>query len=157
MRYCATSFRIFSRCVMTSVNNLETANWTHEKGADPDSGYVMLHSDPATGTDLLVRFPAGHVIAPHFHESNGTETGCAPGRRPRPRFWPQLLPGGKTLLVTGVARPGDSVDQQTVDTLSSQDGLAGDLQGTVNQKRIGRGESESSAFDLRAAASRSSQ
>jgi quercetin dioxygenase-like cupin family protein len=70
MRYCATSFRIFSRCVMTSVNNLETANWTHEKGADPDSGYVMLHSDPATGTDLLVRFPAGHVIAPHFHESN---------------------------------------------------------------------------------------
>jgi quercetin dioxygenase-like cupin family protein len=31
----------------------------------------MVHTDPATGgMDLLVRFPAGHVIAPHFHDSN---------------------------------------------------------------------------------------
>jgi quercetin dioxygenase-like cupin family protein len=52
------------------VTNL-AANWTHEKG-DP-AGYegVMLHADQTTGgMDLLVRFPAGHVIAPHFHDSN---------------------------------------------------------------------------------------
>jgi quercetin dioxygenase-like cupin family protein len=31
----------------------------------------MLHANETTGgLDLLVRFPAGHVIAPHFHESN---------------------------------------------------------------------------------------
>jgi quercetin dioxygenase-like cupin family protein len=53
------------------VTDLATANWTHEKGAAAGSESVMLHSDPATGgMDLLVRFPSGHVIAPHFHESN---------------------------------------------------------------------------------------
>jgi uncharacterized cupin superfamily protein len=32
---------------------------------------VLLHTDSTTGgMDLLVRFPAGHVIAPHFHDSN---------------------------------------------------------------------------------------
>ena len=31
----------------------------------------MLHSDKASGgIDLLVRFPPGQVIAPHFHDSN---------------------------------------------------------------------------------------
>lgn len=31
----------------------------------------MLHTDKTTGgIDLLVRFPAGHVIPPHFHDSN---------------------------------------------------------------------------------------
>jgi quercetin dioxygenase-like cupin family protein len=53
------------------IVNLETANWTAEKGAPADSSGVMLRTDPATGgMDLLVRFPAGHVIAPHFHDSN---------------------------------------------------------------------------------------
>ena len=53
------------------VVNLDTANWTHEKGAADGSEGVMLRTDPATGgMDLLVRFPAGHVIPPHFHESN---------------------------------------------------------------------------------------
>jgi len=52
------------------VTNLDTANWTHEKGA-ADSEGVMLRTDAATGgMDLLVRFPAGHVIPAHFHESN---------------------------------------------------------------------------------------
>jgi quercetin dioxygenase-like cupin family protein len=53
------------------VTNLDTAKWTRDKG-DP-AGYegVMLHADQANGgMDLLVRFPAGHVIAPHSHESN---------------------------------------------------------------------------------------
>ena len=45
------------------VVNLETANWTESS--------VMLHTDASTGAmDLLVRFPAGHVIAPHSHDSN---------------------------------------------------------------------------------------
>jgi quercetin dioxygenase-like cupin family protein len=53
------------------IVNLDTANWTHENGAPADSSGVMLRTDPATGAmDLLVRFPAGHVIAPHFHDSN---------------------------------------------------------------------------------------
>ena len=53
------------------VINLDTANWTHEKGAVAGSEGVMVHADPVTnGMELLVRFPAGHVIAPHFHDSN---------------------------------------------------------------------------------------
>jgi quercetin dioxygenase-like cupin family protein len=53
------------------VINPDTASWTHEKGDPPGSEGVMIHSDPATGgIDLLVRYPAGHVIAPHFHDSN---------------------------------------------------------------------------------------
>jgi quercetin dioxygenase-like cupin family protein len=53
------------------VVNLDSANWTREKGAPEDSGGVVLHNDPETGgMDLLVRFPAGHVISPHFHDSN---------------------------------------------------------------------------------------
>jgi quercetin dioxygenase-like cupin family protein len=53
------------------VVNLDTANWTHEKGAAADSEGVMLRADAVTGgMDLLVRFPAGHVIPAHFHDSN---------------------------------------------------------------------------------------
>jgi quercetin dioxygenase-like cupin family protein len=53
------------------VTNLDTANWTTEKGDPAGSEGVMLHVDPTTGgMDLLVRFPSGHVIAPHFHDSN---------------------------------------------------------------------------------------
>jgi quercetin dioxygenase-like cupin family protein len=53
------------------VTNLSTANWIREKGAEAGSEGVMLHADPKTGgMELLVRFPAGHVIAPHFHNSN---------------------------------------------------------------------------------------
>jgi quercetin dioxygenase-like cupin family protein len=51
--------------------NLDTAQWTHEKGDPAGSEGVMIHTDPKTGgMDLLVRFPAGHIIAPHFHDSN---------------------------------------------------------------------------------------
>jgi quercetin dioxygenase-like cupin family protein len=53
------------------VVNLDTANWTHEKGSADGSEGTMVHADQATGgMDLLVRFPAGHVIPPHFHDSN---------------------------------------------------------------------------------------
>ena len=53
------------------LTNLETAKWSHDKGDPPGSESVMLRMDPQThGMELLVRFPAGHVIAPHYHESN---------------------------------------------------------------------------------------
>ena len=53
------------------IVNLDTAKWTHGKNEPEGSGGVELHTDAATGgMDLLVRFPAGHVIAPHFHDSN---------------------------------------------------------------------------------------
>jgi len=51
--------------------NLSSAPWTHDKGDPPGSESVMLREDPQThGMELWVRFPAGHVIAPHYHESN---------------------------------------------------------------------------------------
>jgi quercetin dioxygenase-like cupin family protein len=51
--------------------NLDTAQWTHDKGDPPGSESVFLRQDPQTGgMDLLVRFPAGHIFAPHWHESN---------------------------------------------------------------------------------------
>jgi quercetin dioxygenase-like cupin family protein len=57
-----------SKAILT---NLDSAKWTHEKGDSAGSESVMLRDDPATGgMELLVRFPAGHVIAPHWHESN---------------------------------------------------------------------------------------
>jgi quercetin dioxygenase-like cupin family protein len=53
------------------ITNLDTAHWTHDKGEPAGSEGVMLRTDAATGgMDLLVRFPAGHVISPHSHESN---------------------------------------------------------------------------------------
>jgi len=49
------------------ISNLATAKWDHDKDGDS----VVLHADEKTGAlDLLVRFPAGHVIAPHSHDSN---------------------------------------------------------------------------------------
>jgi eukaryotic-like serine/threonine-protein kinase len=38
------------------------------------------------------------------------------------RQWPQLLPGGKLLLVTGVTGLGGNVDQETIKTVSLEDG-----------------------------------
>src|SRR5258708_3909522 len=53
------------------VTNLDSANWTREEGKGDGSESVLLGADSKTGgVDLLVRFPAGHVIPPHFHDSN---------------------------------------------------------------------------------------
>ena len=53
------------------ATNPSTAKWTHEKNDPPGSESVLLREDPQTGgMDLLVRFPAGHVIAPHWHSAN---------------------------------------------------------------------------------------
>jgi len=53
------------------VTNLADAKWTHDKGDPPGSESVFLREDAQTGgMELLVRFPAGHVIAPHWHSVN---------------------------------------------------------------------------------------
>lgn len=53
------------------ITNLADAKWTHEKGDAPGSESVMLREDAQTGAmELLVRYPAGHVFAPHWHSAN---------------------------------------------------------------------------------------
>jgi quercetin dioxygenase-like cupin family protein len=53
------------------VINPDTAAWTREKGDPAGSGRVLIRAEPKTGgVDLLVRYPAGYVIPPHFHDSN---------------------------------------------------------------------------------------
>jgi quercetin dioxygenase-like cupin family protein len=49
------------------VSNLDTAKWTQDK----ESESVLLRTEGTTGgMELMVRFPGGHVIAPHWHDSN---------------------------------------------------------------------------------------
>src|SRR6266567_550395 len=51
--------------------NLAEAKWTHDAGDPPGSETVMLREDPKTGAmELLARYPAGHVFAPHWHSVN---------------------------------------------------------------------------------------
>src|SRR5271163_1235154 len=53
------------------IINLDTANWAHGKGDPAGAESVLVRQDAATGgMELLVRFPSGHVIPPHWHESN---------------------------------------------------------------------------------------
>jgi quercetin dioxygenase-like cupin family protein len=53
------------------LSNLDTAKWTHDKGDPPGIDSVVLREDPhTTGMEMLVRFPAGHVVKPHYHDSN---------------------------------------------------------------------------------------
>ena len=53
------------------VTNIADAKWTHDKGDPPGSESVFLREDAKTGgMELLVRFPAGHVIAPQWHSAN---------------------------------------------------------------------------------------
>jgi len=53
------------------VTNLDTAAFHHDKGDPPGSESVFLREDLKTGgMELLVRYPAGHVFAAHWHESN---------------------------------------------------------------------------------------
>ena len=53
------------------ITNLSDAKWTREPGDAPGTEGVMLREDPKTGaTDLLARYPSGHVFRPHWHNSN---------------------------------------------------------------------------------------
>jgi quercetin dioxygenase-like cupin family protein len=51
--------------------NLADSKWTHDKGDPPGAESVFLRQDAQTGgMELLVRYPAGHVFAPHWHSVN---------------------------------------------------------------------------------------
>jgi len=53
------------------IVNPAEAKWSHDPGDPPGSEGVMLRQDSQTkGLELFVRFPAGHVIAPHWHDVN---------------------------------------------------------------------------------------
>ena len=53
------------------VVNLDKAKWTREAKDPPGSESVVLREDAQTGAlELLVSYAAGHVFAPHSHESN---------------------------------------------------------------------------------------
>jgi quercetin dioxygenase-like cupin family protein len=66
---CAIAFAQSS--TQPILTNLATARWTHDKGDPPGTESVLLRDDSKTGgMELLVRFPAGHVFKPHWHESN---------------------------------------------------------------------------------------
>ena len=53
------------------ATNLADAKWIHDKGDPPGAENVFLRQDPQTGgMELLVRYPAGHVFAPHWHSVN---------------------------------------------------------------------------------------
>src|SRR3989442_10100568 len=53
------------------IVNKDEAKWTHDRNDPPGSESVFLREDPATGAlELLVSYPAGHVFAPHWHDSN---------------------------------------------------------------------------------------
>jgi quercetin dioxygenase-like cupin family protein len=53
------------------TSNLADAKWTHDKGDPPGAESVFLRQDARTGgIELLVRYPAGHVFAPHWHSVN---------------------------------------------------------------------------------------
>jgi hypothetical protein len=53
------------------IANLAAAKWTHDAGDPPGSESVLLREDASSGAmELLVRYPAGHVFAPHWHSAN---------------------------------------------------------------------------------------
>lgn len=53
------------------IVNPSSAKWTREPNDPPGTEGVLLHTDQATGgMELMVRFPGGHVIRPHWHNSN---------------------------------------------------------------------------------------
>ena len=48
-----------------------TAAWEHERFDPPGAESVVLRDDAQTGgTEMLVRYPAGHKFAPHWHSAN---------------------------------------------------------------------------------------
>src|SRR5262249_51237665 len=52
------------------VNPAEN-KWQHDPGDPPGSQSIVLREDAKTsGIELLARYPAGHVFAPHWHTAN---------------------------------------------------------------------------------------
>jgi quercetin dioxygenase-like cupin family protein len=60
-----------SRANIAIVVDEPDAKWEHEKTDPPGAESVVLREDPSSGAlELLVRYPAGHVFAPHWHNTN---------------------------------------------------------------------------------------
>jgi quercetin dioxygenase-like cupin family protein len=60
---------IFGQSASVIIPSLAAARWTHDPKDGSDS--VFLFQDSRTGAmDLLVRYPTGHRIAPHWHSVN---------------------------------------------------------------------------------------
>jgi quercetin dioxygenase-like cupin family protein len=54
-----------------TIVNQADAKWTRETKDGPGEESIFLREDARTGgMELLVRFPAGHVFAPHWHSAN---------------------------------------------------------------------------------------
>jgi quercetin dioxygenase-like cupin family protein len=59
----------FAQSTAVVIPDLAAAKWTHDARDGSDS--VFLREDPKTGAmDLLVRYPAGHKLNPHWHSVN---------------------------------------------------------------------------------------
>lgn len=82
--------------------------------------------NPAGGTwgeDGTIVFNRAPTLDLWKVPANGGEMKSVPrSTGPAGRYWPQLLPGGKALLVTRVPALGGEVDQESVDALSLEDG-----------------------------------
>ena len=53
------------------IVNPANAKWTHEANDPPGAESVLLREDPRSGgVELFVRYPGGHVFAPHWHNAN---------------------------------------------------------------------------------------
>jgi quercetin dioxygenase-like cupin family protein len=54
-----------------TIINQADSKWTREAKDGPGEESIFLREDAKTGgMELLVRFPAGHVFAPHWHSAN---------------------------------------------------------------------------------------
>ena len=51
------------------IANLADAKWTRQARDPAGIESVVLRDDPK-GLELLARYPAGHVFAPHWHNAN---------------------------------------------------------------------------------------
>ena len=79
-------------------------------GAWGDDGMIVFHRAPSLD---LWKVPAnGGAMSQIPRRTSNRST----------RYWPQLLPGGKALLVTGLKGPLGSLDRESVRTVSLEDG-----------------------------------
>ena len=57
--------------ILAVLVNPKGAHWSRGPGDPPGGESLVLREDPRTGgLELLVRYPAGHVFAPHWHDAN---------------------------------------------------------------------------------------
>jgi len=58
-------------CEQAVIVNPAEAKWTREANDPPGAESFLLREDARTGAvELFVRYPGGHVFAPHWHNAN---------------------------------------------------------------------------------------